>query len=127
MAWVKNPGELKPGFFAEVTLASETRRGALVVPEGAVQASEKGFVAYVVEKGTARLHPVEIGLRTGTGLVEIRSGVKAGDMVVAEGSDRLTDGLPVQVAGSGPAHGAAPGAPAAAQASPAARAAGDPR
>jgi RND family efflux transporter MFP subunit len=129
MAWVKNPGELKPGFFAEVTLASEMRRGALVVPEGAVQASEKGFVTYAVEEGKARLRPIEIGLRTGTGLVEIRSGVKAGDVVVVEGSDRLTDGLPVQVAGSGPAShaggqaaSAAPPAPAAARA-----AGGDPR
>jgi multidrug efflux system membrane fusion protein len=107
MAWVKNPGELKPGFFAEVTLASETRRGALVVPEGAVQASEKGFVAYVVEDGKARLRPIQIGLRTGTGLVEIVSGVKQGDVVVVEGSDRLTDGLAVQVAGALPA-GSAP-------------------
>jgi membrane fusion protein, multidrug efflux system len=110
MGWVKNPGELKPGFFAEVTLASETRHGALVVPEGAVQASEKGFVAYVVEDGKARLHPIEIGLRTGTGLVEVLSGVKAGDSVVVEGSDRLTDGLAVQVAGTAPAANTAPAA-----------------
>jgi multidrug efflux system membrane fusion protein len=130
LAWVKNPGELKPGFFAEVTLASETRRDALVVPESAVQASEKGFVTYVVQDGKAHLHPVEIGLRTGTGLVEIQSGVKAGDVVVVEGSDRLTDGLAVQVAEGGGAPRDASGASAtspAASASAAARAAGDPR
>jgi len=122
MAWVKNPGELKPGFFAEVTLASETRRGALVVPEGAVQASEKGFVTYVVQDGKARLRPIQIGLRTGTGLVEVVSGVKAGDVVVVEGSDRLADGLPVQPAAA-PSLAADPkGAPA-----PGGRAAGDPK
>ena len=116
MGWVKNPGELKPGFFAEVTLASETRRGAMVVPEGAVQASEKGFVTYAVVDGKARLRPIQIGLRTGTGLVEILSGVRAGEMVVVEGSDRLTDGLPVQAAGPASAatgSGAPQGAPAA--------------
>jgi hypothetical protein len=57
--------------------------------------------------------------------VEIRSGVKAGDVVVVEGSDRLTDGLPVQVAGTAPVPAATPtpsaGAPAASQA------AGDPK
>jgi multidrug efflux system membrane fusion protein len=110
LAWVKNPGELKPGFFAEVTLASETRTGALVVPEGAVQASEKGFVTYVVEDGKARLHQIRIGLRTGTGLVEVVSGVKAGDVVVVEGSDRLGDGMPVQPVA--PAGAASRGAPA---------------
>jgi RND family efflux transporter MFP subunit len=96
MAWVKNPGELKPGFFAEVTLASQTRAGALVVPESAVQASEKGFVTYVVEDGKARVRPIQVGLRTGNGRVEVLSGVKVGDMVVVEGSDRLADGIPVQ-------------------------------
>jgi multidrug efflux system membrane fusion protein len=110
LAWVKNPGELKPGFFAEVKLASETRHNAMVVPEGAVQASERGFVTYVVEDGKARLHPIQIGLHTGSGQVEILSGVKAGDVVVVEGSDRLTDGLPVQptVAPLAPARSSAP-------------------
>jgi RND family efflux transporter MFP subunit len=96
LAWVKNPGPLKPGFFAEVTLAGEARKDALVVPEGAVQASEQGFVTYVVDEGKARLRPIEIGLRTGTGHVEILSGVKPRETVVIEGSDRLADGIEVK-------------------------------
>ena len=83
---------LKPGFFAEVTLAVESKKGALMVPEGAVQASEQGFIAYAVEDGKARVRPIEIGLRTGTGVVEILSGLKAGETVVIEGSDRLGEG-----------------------------------
>jgi len=96
MAWVKNPGPLKPGFFAEVTLAGDARKNALVVPEGAVQASEQGFVTYIVDQGKAHLRPIEIGLRTGTGDVEILSGVKPKETVVIEGSDRLADGIEVQ-------------------------------
>ena len=94
-AWVRNPGELKPGFFAEVTLAVESKKGALTVPEGAVQASERGFIAYAVEDGKARVRPIEIGLRTGTGVVEILSGLKPGERVVIEGSDRLGEGVAV--------------------------------
>jgi RND family efflux transporter MFP subunit len=97
LAWVKNSGELKPGFFAEVNLASETRHNALVVPEGAVQASERGFVTYVVDdQKTARVRPVGLGLRTGTGVVEILSGLAQGEVVVSEGSDRLADGMVVE-------------------------------
>jgi len=96
LAWVRNPGVLKPGFFAEVTLAADARKDAVVVPEGAVQASEQGFVTYVVEDGKARLRPIQLGLRTGSGLVEILSGVGAGEAVVVEGSDRLADGVTVQ-------------------------------
>jgi multidrug efflux system membrane fusion protein len=115
LAWVKNPGVLKPGFFAEVALATESRKDAMVVAESAVQASERGFVAYVVESGKAKLTPVAIGLRTGTGLVEILSGLKPGQTVVVEGSDRVADGVPVQPVTEGrPSAGAPSGSPAAA-------------
>jgi multidrug efflux system membrane fusion protein len=97
LAWVDNMGELKPGFFAEVTLAGEERKSALVIPEGAIQASERGFVTYVVEGGQAKLRAIQQGLRTGTGIVEILSGLKPGETVVTEGSDRLADGIPVEV------------------------------
>ena len=97
LGWVDNPGQLKPGFFAEVTLAGEERKRALVVPESAIQASEQGFVTYVVEEGQARLRPIQLGLRSGTGVVEILSGLQPGATVVTEGSDRLSDGLPLEV------------------------------
>lgn len=104
LAWVDPAEELKPGFFAEVTLEGETKENALVVPEGAIQASERGFVTYVVEDHVARMRPVDLGLRTGTGVVEILSGVAKGDVVVSEGSDRLADGMPVEgVEGAAPA------------------------
>jgi multidrug efflux system membrane fusion protein len=101
LAWVDSMGELKPGFFAEVTLAGEERKNALVIPEGAIQASEQGFVTYVVEDGTAKLRPIQQGLRTGAGIVEILSGLKPGETVVTEGSDRLADGIPVEVVTGG--------------------------
>ena len=109
LAWVRNPGVLKPGFFAEVTLATDTHKSALVVPEGAIQASERGFVAYVVKDGKAQLKTVQIGLRTGTGIVEVLSGLRPGETVVVEGNDRLADGVAVQEAAGG-AGAAAPAA-----------------
>lgn len=99
LAWVQNPGLLKPGFFAEATLATGTKKGAVVVAESAVRASERGFVVYVVDGGKAKEKPVELGLRTGDGSVEIVSGVGVGEQVVSEGSDRLADGMTVEIAG----------------------------
>jgi len=116
VAWVDSPLDLKPGFFAEVTLAGEQRKDAVVVPESAIQASEQGFVTYVVAQGKVELRPIQLGLRTGTGIVEILSGVKPGETVVTEGSDRLANGIPVEVLG--PA-AAAPAGTAAAAPSPA--------
>jgi len=117
LAWVDSMGELKPGFFAEVTLAGEERKNALVIPEGAIQASEQGFVTYVVEDGTAKLRPIQQGLRTGAGIVEILSGLKPGETVVTEGSDRLADGIPVEVVtGGGPRAAGSEAAPSSAPA-----------
>ena len=99
LAWVVNPGALKPGFFAEVALTTAAHRNSVVIPESAVQASERGFVAYVVEDGKACLRPIDLGLRTGDGAVEIVSGLKVGEIVVTEGSDRLADGIAVQPVG----------------------------
>jgi RND family efflux transporter MFP subunit len=102
LAWVDNPGDLKPGFFAEVSLEGERHEAALVVPESAVQASEAGFVVYTVEDDVAHTQPVRVGLRTGTGVVEILEGLKPGETVVTEGSDRLADGVAVQEAAEAP-------------------------
>lgn len=97
LAWVANPGELKPGFFAEVALTTRSHEAAPVVPESAIQASERGFVVYVIEDGKALERPVQIGMRTGDGAVEVASGLAGGEEIVVEGSDRLTNGIAVRV------------------------------
>ena len=102
LAWVQNPGILKPGFFAEVTLPSESKKDAIVVPETAIQASDRGFVAFVIVDGKAVVRQVEIGPRTGGGEVEILTGLNAGETIVFEGSDRIANGVAVNPAASGP-------------------------
>ena len=96
LAWVQNTGELKPGFFAEVSFNAGTKENAVVVPEAAIKASESGFVAYVVVEGKAVKKPIKIGLRTEDGLVEILSGLSGAETVVVEGSDLLADGIAVE-------------------------------
>ncbi len=96
LAWVQNTGELKPGFFAEVSFNAGTKENAVVVPEAAIKASESGFVAYAVEDGKAVRKTIEIGLKTEEGLVEILSGLSGTETVVVEGSDLLADGVAVE-------------------------------
>jgi RND family efflux transporter MFP subunit len=103
LAWVSNPGSLKPGFFAEVELASQTHRDALVVPRTAIQPSENGFIGYAVVDGKAQRRTIQRGLETPDGLVQVLGGLQAGEMVVTEGSDRLADGVSVQIAAAAPA------------------------
>jgi membrane fusion protein (multidrug efflux system)/multidrug efflux system membrane fusion protein len=90
---------LKPGFFADVKAAIESHKNAIVIPERAILATEKGFVVYEVENGVARERQVSVGLRTKNGDVEILSGLSPGAVVVTDGGAVLKDGAAVE---SGP-------------------------
>ncbi|NMO13700.1 efflux RND transporter periplasmic adaptor subunit [Pyxidicoccus fallax] len=89
---------LRPGSFATVAVPVETRGGSPVVPQTAVRASEKGFLAYVVEGDKARERVLELGMRTADGRVEVRDGLKAGETLVVRGGEALRDGVAVRIA-----------------------------
>ena len=107
-------GAPRPGSFAEVNVSVGGAAGAAVVPETAVRPSEKGFLAYVIERGKARERVVSLGMRTADGRVEVRHGLAAGESLVVRGAEALQEGVDVRVvpnvAGEGgvPAAGARP-------------------
>jgi membrane fusion protein (multidrug efflux system) len=90
-----NPGGLlKPGMFIEARLATATRSNAIVVPEDAVQPLRSANVVWAVVDGKASRRVVTLGVRS-AGLVEIVSGVQAGEIVVVGGLERMGEGAPV--------------------------------
>jgi membrane fusion protein, multidrug efflux system len=85
---------LRPGRFIEARLATATRAGAIVVPEDAVQPLRTANVIWVVADGKANRRVVELGVRS-QGVVEIVSGVQAGEQVVVGGLERMAEGMAV--------------------------------
>ncbi|HYP83984.1 efflux RND transporter periplasmic adaptor subunit [Variovorax sp.] len=82
---------------------------ALVVPVTAVRNGPKGAYVYVIgEDRKVQMRTVQRG-ETTVEWVQLRTGVKEGDLVVTEGGDRLDDGTRVQLQGEAPAPGAANG------------------
>lgn len=96
-AIVPNPGGWQPGGSVNAMIVIERRPAALLVPEGAVIPRPAGMVVYVVEDGIALQRLVETGIYR-DGLVEIRSGLTATDMVIHTGAGFLTHGTPVTLA-----------------------------
>ena len=87
---------LRPGMLLTVHLTTAERE-ALMVPEMAlVQRASQAYV-YRIEEGTARLVPVQHGLRR-SGWVEIINGLSEGEPVVAEGVIKVRDGAAVTTA-----------------------------
>jgi membrane fusion protein, multidrug efflux system len=85
---------LRPGMFIEARLATATRLNAVVVPEDAVQPLRTANVVWAVIGGKASRRVVQLGARS-EGVVEILSGVKAGEVVVVGGLERMAEGTPV--------------------------------
>ena len=104
-----NPGgRLKPGMLVKVAI-DQGMRQASAVPESAVQFEGTQASVFLIAKGpkgqVARRTNVETGLSAG-GFVEIRSGVKSGDKIVADGLNRVQDGAAIGGGQGGPGQGA---------------------
>lgn len=90
-----NPNRvLRPGMFIEARLATATRMNAIVVPEDAVQPLRTANVVWAVDGGKASRRVVQLGARS-QGVVEVLSGIKAGELVVVGGLERMAEGMPV--------------------------------
>jgi membrane fusion protein (multidrug efflux system) len=92
-----NPGNiLRPGQFARVRLKVDERTGALLVAQRAVvEMQGKNFVWVVDDSNKVTMRGVTVGPRIGSEWI-IDDGLKAGDRVVVEGLQMLTDGGSVQ-------------------------------
>jgi membrane fusion protein, multidrug efflux system len=88
---------LRPGAFVQVTVPIGDARKSIVVPSLAVAPTEKGNVVYVIEDNTARVRVVELGMNTPDGGVELRRGVKEGELIVVRGIEPLSEGAPVKI------------------------------
>lgn len=88
---------LRPGSFAEVTIPIGEARPMPVIPQTAIRASERGFLAFVVADGTAEERVLTLGLRTEAGMVEVLSGLAAGERLVVRGGEALRDGAAVRI------------------------------
>jgi membrane fusion protein (multidrug efflux system) len=97
-ALVNNEGlTLKPGMLVMVTMHVQPRL-SLSIPECAlVPTGSKAFVFLLIE-GKAKRMEVKTGRRK-PGYIEIISGLKEGQLIVAEGLVGLQDGMEVKVAG----------------------------
>ncbi len=91
--------KLWPGGFINVRMLAETQRGAVTVPTAAVQRGPRGAYVFVVTPAnTAQRRAVRVGHEDDQVSV-VAEGIQAGEQVVIDGAQRLTDGAKVAVAG----------------------------
>ena len=85
---------LFPNQFVNVRLQLATIKDAISIPADAVQFGAKGTYVYGVEDGRAKIRVLKLGAREGD-LIEVKSGLQEGELVVLEGVDHLWEGKKV--------------------------------
>ncbi len=94
---------LFPNEFVNIQLLVDTLHQAVLAPTPAVLSGAPGNYVYLVGKNdTVSVHKVKLGPSDGKNTV-ILDGLNAGDTVVTEGTDRLSDGAKITVAAPSPA------------------------
>ncbi|WP_191579449.1 MULTISPECIES: MdtA/MuxA family multidrug efflux RND transporter periplasmic adaptor subunit [Achromobacter] len=90
---------LFPNQFVNVRLHVLTRKDVTAIPTAAVQQGSAGaFVFLVQEDNTIAVRQVKLGA-INSGMVAVNEGLKPGDRVVTEGTDRLRAGAKVEILG----------------------------
>lgn len=93
-------GVLKGGMFAggRVITAGTAKGKALRIPAAAVRSIDGRDNVWVIRNNRLALQPVTLGIRdSGTGLVEVKQGLAAGERVVLTNIGNRTAGMPVSV------------------------------
>ena len=93
---VDNPQHLlHAGQFARVQVAATQLTDAIVLPQRAIQELQGKYYVWIVDDhGNAQQRDVEMGPRIGNGW-QVQQGLKAGEVVVVDGLQRLKPGSPV--------------------------------
>jgi multidrug efflux pump subunit AcrA (membrane-fusion protein) len=103
MRFDQNDTRINPGMFARVKLNTRTYENVVSVPQEAVVEHRGKTVVYVLETDelsatNVRAQEVSTGVNVDRE-VEIKNGLAAGEVVVVQGQQFLTDGAPVRVLG----------------------------
>lgn len=86
---------LRPGGFGRISVVVQVQKDALLVPQVAVADVQGTYLIAVLDSDNkVTIRPVKVGPRVGTMWV-IAEGLKPGDRVVAEGIQKVRNGLQV--------------------------------
>lgn len=104
---IENPDRmLRPGMFADVSVLAGAEESVVAVPKTAISYSLHGDAVFVVEQGekgegneptlVAEQRFVRVGTSNG-GMVSVLEGLAPGDEVVTAGTQKLRDGMKVNI------------------------------
>ena len=98
---------LRAGLNCDVRLKSKYEPGSLIIPYKAVVEQMGEYSVFVIDNGRVTQRRINLGM-TMDGVVIVKNGLKSGEQIAVEGVQRLREGAPVSVSGSGEGQKAGP-------------------
>lgn len=97
---INEPVDLLPGMFGRIRLVIKSIPDALVIPVNALLVTPQGgSIVYVDQDGKAVQRKVTTGIEDRDRL-QLLSGVKAGELVIVSGNEKLKDGRKIRLLGA---------------------------
>jgi len=93
---ISNPsGAIKAGMFARADLKIAEKPAVVVVSRDCIVERGQDRLAYVVQGGSVSIRELELGITSGN-IIEVLSGLKAGEQVIVTGQSLLANGQKVE-------------------------------
>ena len=86
--------ELVPGMISKVVLSADVSTG-IIVPANAILVNQEGRFVWVAEEGRATRRNITISGYSGSGVI-VSEGLQAGDVVIVEGYQKVSEGMKVE-------------------------------
>lgn len=96
LAGNKEGSLLRSGTFVYADFSRKTMQNILLIPREALTESIKDASVYVVEKGVVQQRAIKTGMEMNN-MIQVLSGLKAGETVVTSGHINLKEGTPVSI------------------------------
>ncbi len=88
--------KLHPNMSCILKIANYTKENALVIPVSVIQKTSEGEMVYITEGNKAKSVMITTG-RNANGMVEVLTGLKAGDNVIVAGFEDLDNGETISI------------------------------
>jgi RND family efflux transporter MFP subunit len=91
-----NNKRLRPNMSCKMKIANYKNNSVITVPVSVIQKTSEGEVIYVANGNKAKAVMVSTG-QNSNGMVEVLSGLEAGEKIIIEGFEELDNGAPISV------------------------------
>jgi RND family efflux transporter MFP subunit len=91
-----NNNKLHPNMSSILKIANYENPKAIVVPVSVIQKTSEGQMVYIADGNKAKLVNIVTG-RNANGMVEVLSGLEAGDKIIVAGYEDLDNGEPIAI------------------------------